>query len=126
MAKEKSQNGQAPQVMTTQRLIKNIEKTFSNEKEKEEEEAKSIIEKIDKEQVMKELSQKIKEEAETIKEEEDESSSGSDSAQSEDNLDAEDLIKLMPKKVTKTKIGNKKRKTAAQAPPHIPKKPMYD
>ena len=46
-----------------------------------------------------------------IKEENvEESSSGSDSGGSDDNLDADELMKLMPKKVTKRKIAAKKRK----------------
>lgn len=47
----------------------------------------------------------------TIQEEDNESSSCSDSECSEDNLEAEELIKLMPKRASKKKVGlNKKKK----------------
>ena len=55
---------------------------------------------------MKELKQKIVEEkSKTIHEVEGESSddSGSDSCESEDNLDSEELHKLMPSKIIKKK-----------------------
>jgi hypothetical protein len=45
-----------------------------------------------------------------IKEEFNESSSGSDSGQSEDNLDAEELIKIMPKRMAKKKMGQMRKK----------------
>jgi hypothetical protein len=51
----------------------------------------------------------------TIQEEDNESSSCSDSACSEDNLEAEELIKLMPKRASKKKAGlNKKKKLLLQ------------
>ena len=50
-------------------------------------------------QLIQEFDSKIKEEkASTIQEETNESSSGSDSEGSEDNLEAEELAKLLPKK----------------------------
>lgn len=63
---------------------------------------------------MSELQQKIADEKKRtiIREEDDESSSGtdSDSEPSDDNLDANELIKILPEKVTKKKIGGFKRK----------------
>ena len=60
---------------------------------------------------MNELKQKIAEEKRsTIHEVDDESSSGSDSGQSEDNLDQDELIKIMPQRAIKKKIGHLKRK----------------
>ena len=45
-----------------------------------------------------------------IEEENNESSSGSDSGQSEDNLDADELIKIMPKRMAKKKMGHIRKK----------------
>lgn len=62
--------------------------------------------------MIKEIEKKIKIEklTRTIRKQDDETSSGSDSEVSEDNLDAGDLAKLMPKRSTKRKIGGRRRK----------------
>jgi hypothetical protein len=62
--------------------------------------------------IMTELKEKIKEERRsTIQEVDCESSSGgSDSEESEDNLDHEELIKIMPQRIVKKKMSHFKRK----------------
>ena len=75
---------------------------------------------------MSEIGKKIKEEKNkaAIQEVENESSSGSDSGCSEDNLDAEELLKLMPKRAVKKRAGQGKKKKAASRKLNIQKKQM--
>lgn len=62
--------------------------------------------------MLKEIEKKIKVEkiARSVSRKDEETSSGSDSEGSEDGLDAEELQKLIPRRVPKRRIGGKKRK----------------
>lgn len=67
---------------------------------------------INKEEMLRDIEKKIKIEkfTRTIRSKDEETSSGSDSEGSEDNLDAEDLAKILPKRTTKRKANARRRK----------------